>query len=796
MKKKTINNKIIKKLVAGTLAIFLSLTLTSGLSVFDNEGGMDPDPGLYDVIITEEHELPIAYADGKYNGEGSNSAIGGEGTYETKGGKKRSFNILEIVPDKRMALIGYSIAGCEPVSQADLDAMVNKEPGSSEYPNVSAPEFNGRKIGDIAMNNSKTSAMYYYADHMNGYYEYVGEEEGVYSFVKVLDKQEIYQDDDEEGDQDYYVKDVQMLSKYYDNSKTGYNYIWVEDDSLESFDKESIDHKTKLSEVSSGENTGEKIYVYNHYKNKYVNNELFLCLMSNLIDGIDHSMGIYTGGNRNDPFHPSPKVGESANFGKVEEWRKTNTVTVVTKDPQTITVKDVDNADFIIINNTTTDGSYQYAYDMMVYASDDDSPLKDTFGGANDISVDVMKRIYKHVVIDEDVAIAVSQHVANSPSDTKINTARLGCMLFFIQKKDVELKNGDTVCGTGRDFFKNLLFDYGKIDPNSNEKYINNNVDIVGGHPVTDYLYIDDNGKLISTGDARITMDDNHWELNNYNFPFDWLWHEDLALRYHYGYKDYWRNNKHYQLNCNGEGYYELSNSGTLTGRFFGKFRNQIFYNETYSLFSDQNDGASALLSINSYVRDKILLKEHLVDSDETVMKNYFLSMNIVNGDSMTPELRTGSFDVNRNKTLYINKYELSKLVTIPINIEIVTSDPITSITVTKTNRDGTKIKDIDVYSSETGILKDGGSLKDASHATLTINDDKTKYVDGKPEDCKKVNNIVDYYKYTLSGSIELNKEEFIRGANNTIKVEVTNELGMSERDLITIVTRDFFNLN
>lgn len=585
----------------------------------------------------------------------------------------------------------------------------------------------------------------------------------------------------------------------HNNSNSGCNYVWVEDNSLKDFDAESEVHKTKIIDVSSGKNTGERIYVYNHHKNKYVNNELFLCLMSDFINGIDHTKGVYSGGNQYGQWNPSNNVIENDNYTLVKKWRETNTVTVMTKNPQNITCKDVDNADFIIINNTLTDGSYDVAYKINAYARGDLSSCNANFiKGDNDISADVMKRIYKHVVVDEDVAIAVSQSAANRPTNFNTNVGHLGCMLFYVQnkKENDKLSNGDTVCGTGRDFFRNLLFDYGPL-ADGNGRDNNNTIVNINGNPVTNYMYINEYGDLIIGGYNYIT-NNGEWYTGRDEFYRTWLYNNDLRSYFYDGYVDEWIYNPisgenvrvEGDRNFTGLGYYFEDSSGNLIpNSTYGKYKNQIFYSENHSLFSDMSDGASAIRSINSSVDHRT---EHFVDSDIKEKKSFFLSMNIVNGDSVTPEKTD---NLNKNKTLYINKYELKDMgdsYVLPIDIKIVTSHPITNITVSKTNRAGLKIgSDIATYVSSTGVLKGDDSHK-VSLGSLPMTDETEYDAEGNaPYIAEK-----DYYKYSLSGTIELPKRYFETGSNNTITVTATNSVDKSASDMITIVTRDFFGLN
>ena len=69
------------------------------------------------TVITEEHELEPAYADGIFDGENSSGENKNDDIVESAEGKSL-FNILEILPTERKAVVGFSIGGCEPFEQA------------------------------------------------------------------------------------------------------------------------------------------------------------------------------------------------------------------------------------------------------------------------------------------------------------------------------------------------------------------------------------------------------------------------------------------------------------------------------------------------------------------------------------------------------------------------------------------------------------------------------------------------------------------------------------------------------
>ncbi len=789
LKKKS--NRI--RIIAGTVILSIGLLYTAGNG--DIVPGMESDISQ-ETLINEVHDLPISMADGKFDGDESSYSIGGEKTFEDSE-KKRSVNILEIVPDKRMAMVGYTIAGQEPIGQADMDAIVNTYPGQDagwrpNFYTCSGYDVNNRSsnpaITDLAMNAGKEQALYYYAETMNGYYEYVGEGKGVYALKEIPGS---WDQNRRSGD---YIKDVVMVSKYKEKSTgfaTGYNYIWVEDKDLKSFAEETVDHKTLVADVTTGKKTGKKIYVYNHKKNKYVNNELFLCIMSNICSGLDYSKGAYsgavTGGGpsfldipENQYQWPQDKrIKTNSNYDRIQEWRETYNIAVNTREPKEVTAKDVDEADLIIVCRGDSDGSYKTAFGINCYASNDYSPKKNIESYGNDISTNVLKRIYKHVVVDEDVAIAYSCETAPNPQYFNTNIGRLGCMLFYINNlnADNNLTEGESKAGTGRDFFKNLLKDYGINKDGVKEENKKETVDHIGDKPVYEYIYIGDDGRLYTNGVENVN-EFGGWAEGKDNFYRNWLYNNDLRGLYYKGYINEWINNilgnNHVEGDFNGLGFYGLDSY------ISGQYRNQLFYTEDYRLYKYDNDGKAK----NIFgIMNKADHTPHYVTTEEnTVEKTCFLSANIMNGNSVTPK---SSIDYSKNnKSLYINDYELQEMPSdykLPVKLEIKTSHKIKKIKLQK--KDGSKSKE---YYSEAGILGAG------NFNGLEFTDETTYDENGKAP----YNAAKDYYKYSLRTTVPIEKSWFDSGSNNTIIVEITNEVGISQTDMITIVTRNFFMLN
>lgn len=741
-------------------------------------------------IVEEKRELSKAMADGEWTGKGSDYPVGGDDTYDDVK-EKTCFNILEIVPDKRMAMVGFTIAGCEPYDPMILDALVNKKPGDEQEQYAWCPKLNGVALTDLAMNTGSSSAMYYIFGEWNGYYEYVGPDEGVYAIVSEPNGNRVSYDS---NNKPQYVKDIIMQSKYADNKGsviTGYDYKWVEGDQSLSFETANVAYKTAIKYDTNGNRISvadeDKIYVYKHAKHKYVNNELFLCTMSNFCPGLDGAKGICSGVNN----YGSPSYASSYSLNSyasvIEEWRKDNAIKVYTKEPGEVTTKDVDEADFIIICRGDSDGSYNMAF-RLYNSIHGTGGNKKEISSQNDFSTNVLKSIYKHVVGKSndqpyDCAIAYSCETAPSPQYFNTNVGRLGCMLFYINNSvaDEHLAPGESKAGTGRDFFRNLLPDY-EQDANGNVIEENSKIDTIGDKKTTDYLYINGSGKLIINGSESLNGSGG-WDEGNQKFNDNWMFTDELKKKYlKYSY-DVWDNWGHKQtIKIDGLGFYALDSY------IKGRYRNQLFYTEDYALYkySEYGGGAKDLKAINSNPTHT----RH-VTSEGTTKKNCYLTMNIVNGDSVTSKLGTPG-DINKNKTIYVNKYELKNLSELPLDIEVETTHKIKKITVKK---DGAVIGTYKTPAGSDGILNGGGFL-----GAIKLIDDTTYGADGKaPYISGK-----DYYMYSLScsndesegASIKIPKSYFENGSNNTIYVEVTNEVGKTVSDKITIVTRDFFMLN
>ena len=364
-------------------------------------------------------------------------------------------------------------------------------------------------------------------------------------------------------------------------------------------------------------------------------------------------------------------------------------------------------------------------------------------------------------------------------------------MLFFVnhsgKDRGVDYSN-ETNTGTGRDFFMNLLDNYG-VDPATGTPLPNGDVKkFSDGTKTTDYIGINnikvdglDTLNLYVNGDNR-SWSSGDYAVGEYQFDTYWLYNTQLQTEYK---KENWK-----------DGYYMLYTPTV------GRYRNQMIHNEGDDLFmvGDWGGYGKQLRKMSQITKPNRTSHDSEEDANTTTRDvTYYLSMNILNGDSVTKELRRpGEVVTDLNKTMYINRYEIDKMPSnyeLPLDIKITTSHKIKSITIKKKN-DGTKTKTF-VNSGNTPVLT--GNLGE-----LILEEDVDSYEDGNPIHVTDADK--DYYMYILKidqnvegrtrKGIGIPKNWFKSGANNTIVVEAENELGGKMMDTITFVTRDFFMLN
>ncbi len=847
-------------------------------------------------VITEEHEMDIALADGEYDGENSDSANWVEDFVITEDGQ-HLVKILEIVPTKKKAVVGFTIAGCEPFVKPDgtpvkevrsggeiiasevqmreayMDALINKNPG---------PDFDNSQNGlpnTIKEMNAKFQEentgikpfAFEFDTTYKGYYKYIGGNLGVYSIV----------------DKD--TANPKFRSRFYYNSNRN-DYIFV-------YNEES----NKPQDVNV---TGQK-------RIRYMNKDKF----------IRDVMGVSEEG--------------------VSAWKDEYALQVKACEPAEVTIEEIEDADIIIVNNGTNMDYYRYALNLnnKIRGLDESTDNNRVFGTQNDFtSFEIARRIYERVVVRQDVAFIASKNCLNGTVfDT--NLRKLMAMLFFVKK-------GDDVEGSGREMFMDFMKiytsepgRYSAHDPDNpsktywdlrqederfiapslrnNSEYFMHHLDsnhpghpfvlnageaITGGRFVdgileplydgtkhtiqmrrrtkdmyaaagipekswswprgydwstygyykaddtdqnqytgrydwcmdayqsmsntTDYVYIDANGDFVRDGKYsgywyNMDDDDNNgkraykkiawdayrvstwpWNVVDGGCLKDWFFHKDTTVS---GRGGSVQGNLHLMFDYFTWGSYKALN---------GVSGNSNHINQTLV----QENALFKSTYIKEAVDNRPVKRE--ITSEErriSTKKDYFISMNILNGDGVNKNLAT------KNKTLYYNQYELGgddgiiatearsgtpKIAFIPIKIRIKSSCRINNIKVL--NEAGTVIADYRLNADLGNTVKRIEATNSAGR-TLTLERTAGTYnsttglpvgTDGNPD----VTGMGEP-KYTFDGKIyDVTADRYQNKRNAKFKVVLSVEAPGGDpddatddktiSDEITFVKRDFFMLD
>ena len=425
--------------VAAVLVLCMGL---ADVSMYMYSIRSEEDNSDYYRVITEEHEMDTALADGNYEDKNSDVENYIADSVETAS-EKKLFNILEILPTERKGCVGYTIGGCEPFTKVDgseikpvrkggvviadkaqmkeayMDACLNPTPGRAY--NGDAPNSDNLLDHNSLSNLFKQGLMGAFGDGgmapfklttngtYSGHYKYVGGNNGVYR--------------NESADKNVAI----MTSRFYDSGHDDYNYIFV-------YNARSVDE--------------DDINVENEARIQYVNNEKFI------------------------------KEGMGLSGSDVQKFKDEHDIEVVTKTPVSVSYDDIERADVIILNNADSSTMRYYSYALQIYntlhgVEDINTDSDATFYNSNDRSKNVdfdtfekVIKIYERVVVRQDVAFIGSRtNISGFTFDT--NVRKLMCMLFYVHMKTGEIDYGswkkevlDPYYGSGRDLFMNFLKRY------------------------------------------------------------------------------------------------------------------------------------------------------------------------------------------------------------------------------------------------------------------------------------------------------------------------------------------------
>lgn len=562
------------------------------------------------------------------------------------------------------------------------------------------------------------------------------------------------------------ITDINMTSKFQKlrsgsgTDNISWDYIWVEDNSSDLPVSTTAEVGKKLNKMKEG----DRVYLKNYYKAKYLNNELFWSMIyqdDNGKYGIPGTSGdqpLYLDKDANGKpenlrqgkkYELAPdKSGNGTNKEIVEAWKAGKNIQVIPCSTDSINPDDLAIADLICFDSAS-DGAY--IQQMPIYNCCFDTTGTSLPGSANqipDITWQDAVTIFKRVVVDGNCAICFASNFVNHYDDSNIK--KLYYMLYGVQNKETTdlgsdfspTGKGNPKLGSGRDFFldfiEDLVVQHG--DPNSP------NLETLASDNYLKYSYLDENGNVGWNGGTVLqyqhgnVKQDLSWNSkspvsswvksdggspifeekfllksgNSLQLPVYYYYKEDP---YKYFDDDFWRNpaNETY-------------------------WNNQMIYNSTHSLFNYMRDNHT---TANATWIGKILRYNG----------SPFMSLKIKNYDSCNSS--------GTNKLIPINFYEYEKMkapstLKIPINYLIQSSTEIDTITITKA---------------------DGST--ESPHPELTSSDG--------------------YYKYDMTYWVDADMLTLEQGgprSSNLFTVTARNVNGKELSDSVYISIRGMFDLN
>lgn len=663
--------------IAGILVmcmLVLSVSVIGRLSKFD----FDYTDKEHKAVVTTKQELEQVLADGKYDGTDSDLENKDDGWIEIAGQglKYGKFNILEVVPDRRYGYVGYMQEGCEPISEDItkrkyiMDAMVNNAPGSNDAYQEQFwfnAQFGGINLGDGSRIITREIGTY------DGYYLKVEPGEGVYGLCTASNGVTY--------DSDNYVENVIMQSKFAvsaNYSHSGYDFVWVElENGIADTDKTSKNQMDNLK-------VGDKIFVRNHKKCKYLNCNLIEKLMYNTDD-----VRVFT--RTASELEAEPDLVRNVDMIYV--------------------LGDVENA------CTSAFSTYTHMYGGGATAG--------KFSQDNDIPTDQMLKIYDRVVNQQNLAIVYSHVLWGVGMD--LNIQKLMFMLYMVENKDDY--DDKSITGSGREFFNGFL--KSKESPVfARVRY--NPDDAEGDLRVSDIVYIDEtNANLIVNGDYSgqyfrvdtedIRRSDAKWEYNNYaktysNWPISF--EDNWLLKWANGNGSFWTKVESwmrkedgslqdwvqheggiyvvdgvdyiYQSNVYNNNSFPLYKYYTEKYKFetdpgMGRYKNQYIHNDTGRTFRYGSDGELGDIAeaFKEIIPNKIMDPEQIT-TDGSQTRTVYMTMNIKNGNSV-------NLNAHGNKNIYINDYEFENGTikdNFELDFEMKSTHPVERIIVTVKDKD------------------------------------------------------------------------------------------------------------
>lgn len=379
-------------------------------------------------------------------------AMAGDIHYVTPGSStvKTKLTVIEVIPKTSCSLLGYLVAGKEPIDEYGIDACANKLVGhlqgdQPQFPDGSGSMNSNANLLTNNMSGTNTLPNYYVGSGTySGYFEKVASRNstvrrgrgGVYAISK------------DEGKKITGFNNIFFISEYttYNTSlysKDDFCWVWKEDSNIsgEGFSRtgNSDDRTEEFNRYDlDSAPVGAKIYLIGCQKNKVVNNEMFLfyCM------GYDQSNGRYglcQGMNGQPEYFPENALA-------IRNLNKDN-IEFLAYTPEELRNHDDDlkRAD-IIFFLAGSSGIYNRAADLI--SVEEPGKIDATpFAYKSDITFDEMKYIYNKVV-NYKLGIVVSRPTYNNvKGKTQFkNLNNLFYMLYGMDNVNI-VADGDHVYG-------------------------------------------------------------------------------------------------------------------------------------------------------------------------------------------------------------------------------------------------------------------------------------------------------------------------------------------------------------
>jgi len=511
--------------------------------------------GIYAI---DSYEVAGSVALNPGTGESKPIVLGYTRTYNSWGGSDdknwtgKVFNpVFEYCPYEESGRDYYRAV---PISSGrnDYELVTEERDGSTTSYYKYVGDGNGTTSLDFTKNYYRNKQSY---DKYNGFcyavsssYDAVDEENGeYYACISGWESRDISGGASYEWGYDFNQKinRAVMYSKYFNHPQSSkaeshdFGWIWKEaEQGTELYN--GIDNGQYFTAVGAlsdglklaGEDyaRGTMLYLKNHYRYGLVNNDLFKLFvmqdtLEQYVDGSKKMLDI-SNGRYDETNNRFCEINDAA----IKKWEAAgNYIKLDVRIPSDLTDADIENCDMIIVG-TSTDGGFAFANKW--FNAIRNTSVSKEFSQTNDITFKQATEIYKKVC-DETVAIACPYNLKSAGAAAgTLNISKMYYMTYCvsnwdfvsssegkmtviddtvknsIEKKKTEqgdenywtinpsymsdVQNNVMIKGCGRDFFKDFL-----ISMSGEELSKSLYDDGTLTHKTTEFVYIDENGRIV-----------------------------------------------------------------------------------------------------------------------------------------------------------------------------------------------------------------------------------------------------------------------------------------------------------